>query len=170
LAVFTVVADTGKGQVDDAVQPWIQPGAAVGALCAALLALGWLAHGAWKALAFGALAGVVYGAIAPVTELVVVHLEQVGLGGLFGSWPIYALVVLMLAGTAWQQAAFHAGDLGASLPATQVLEPAVGVGLGIWALDARIHTGGWGWVALGAAGLAMALGTAALARAAARSS
>jgi drug/metabolite transporter (DMT)-like permease len=168
LAVFTVVGDTGKGSVTDAVGPWLWPGAVCAALCAALLVGGLVAGGAWKALWFGCLAGVVYGVIAPVTELVVEHLGQVGLGGLFASWPLYALAALLLAGTAWQQSAFHAGDLGASLPATQVLEPLVGVGLGVWALGARLHTSGWGWVALAAAALAMAAGTVALARSAAR--
>jgi drug/metabolite transporter (DMT)-like permease len=168
LAVFTVVGDTGKGSVDDAVRPWIIPAIVFGLIGLGLFLLGLFGRGTLKALGFGALAGVVYGIIAPVTELVVVHLDHVGLVGLFGSWPLYVLVVLLLAGTAWQQTAFHAGELGASLPATQVLEPVVGVILGIWALNARLHTHGWGWVALGASAAAMVVGTVALARRAAR--
>ncbi|MDR2253234.1 MAG: DMT family transporter [Bifidobacteriaceae bacterium] len=170
LAVFTIVGDTSKGRVDDSPQPWLWPAVAFGAVCVCLLVTSWLTRGAGKALALGTLAGVTYGVIAPVTELVVVHLGPLGALGLLRSWPVYALAALMLLGTAWQQAAFHAGDLGASLPATQVLEPVVAVGLGFWVLDARLQTHGWGWVALAAAGAAMVIGTARLARGAARPS
>ncbi|MDR1185937.1 MAG: DMT family transporter [Bifidobacteriaceae bacterium] len=168
LAVFTVVGDSDKGSVSNALEPWVWPGVVFGLACAALLVFGWLAKGSAKALAFGMLAGVVYGIVAPLTELVVVHLGHDGFFGLFRSWPIYALIVCVVAGTAWQQSAFHAGDLGASLPATQVLEPVVAVALGLWALDARLATHGWGWLVLGLAAAAMVLGTVRLARSAAR--
>ncbi|MDR0593265.1 MAG: DMT family transporter [Bifidobacteriaceae bacterium] len=167
LAVFTVVGDSSKGSVSEAAQPWIWPGAACGVVVAGLWVTGWLAKGAVKALAFGALAGVVYGIVAPLTELVVAHLGDGGLLSLFHSWPGYALVVCVVAGSAWQQSAFHAGDLGASLPASQVLEPVVAVGLGFWALDARLTAHGLGWAALGLAAAAMILGTVQLARRAA---
>jgi drug/metabolite transporter (DMT)-like permease len=167
LAVFTVLGDSSKGSVSDAVQPWIWPGVTAFLVCGGLLVAGVLAKGSLKALAFGCLAGVMYGIIAPVTELVVEHLGQVGLFGLFRSWPVYALIVCMLVGTAWQQSAFHAGDLGASLPATQVLEPVVGVALGLWALDARLQAHGWAWPVLILAAAAMVVGTVQLARSAA---
>ncbi|MDR2378701.1 MAG: DMT family transporter [Bifidobacteriaceae bacterium] len=168
LAVFTVVGDSSKGSVSDAAGPWLWPGLAFGSACLGLWLAGRVARGPAKALALGALAGVVYGIIAPLTELTVAHFGQVGVFGLFRSWPLYALIVCLLAGTAWQQAAFHAGDLGSSLPATQVLEPVVAVALGLWALGARLETRGLaGWVALGLAGLAMILGTVQLARRAA---
>ncbi|MDR2373214.1 MAG: DMT family transporter [Bifidobacteriaceae bacterium] len=167
LAVFTVVGDSSKGSMSDAAAPWLWPGLTFGLVCLGLWLVGWAAKGGLKALAFGSLAGVVYGIIAPLTELVVAHLGQVGVLGLFGSWPIYALIICLLAGTAWQQSAFHAGDLGASLPATQVLEPVVAVILGLWALRASLTTHGLGWVALALAGAAMVLGTVQLARRAA---
>ncbi|MDR1634629.1 MAG: DMT family transporter [Bifidobacteriaceae bacterium] len=167
LAVFTVVGDSTKGSVSDAVRPWLWPGLAFGLACAGLWLVGLVAKGALKALVFGLLTGVVYGIIAPLTELVVVHLDQAGLLALFRSWPLYALVVCVLVGTGFQQAAFHAGDLGASLPASQVLEPVVAVTLGLWALDARLATQGAGWIVLVAAALAMVAGTIQLARRAA---
>ncbi|MDR1119241.1 MAG: DMT family transporter [Bifidobacteriaceae bacterium] len=168
LAVFTVVGDTSRGSVTAAVEPWLWPAAVFGTALAALLVGGLATRGTAKALCFGALAGVAYGIIAPLTELTVVHLEKVGFAGLLSSWPLYVLVVLIVAGTAWQQSAFHAGSLGASLPATQVLEPLVAVVLGIWALHASLHTRGLGWAALAAAALVMAVGTVQLARSAAR--
>ncbi|MDR2565053.1 MAG: DMT family transporter [Bifidobacteriaceae bacterium] len=167
LAVFTVVGDSTKGSVSDAVRPWLWPAVAFGLACVGLALAGVAARGSAKALAFGLLTGVVYGIIAPLTELVVVHLGQVGALGVLRSWPVYALAVCVLAGTAFQQAAFHAGDLGASLPASQVLEPVVAVVLGLWALDARLTTHGLGWLALAAACLAMVVGTVRLARSAA---
>jgi hypothetical protein len=168
LAVFTVVGDSTKGSVSDAVRPWLLPGLTFALICLGLGLFGRWAKGSAKALAFGMLAGVVYGIIAPLTELVVENVGAVGLFGLLRSWPIYALLVCLVAGTAWQQSAFHAGDLGASLPATQVLEPVVAVTLGLWALNSRLETHGWGWLALGLSGAAMVLGTVQLARSAAR--
>ncbi|MDR0365698.1 MAG: DMT family transporter [Bifidobacteriaceae bacterium] len=168
LAVFTTVANTEKGTVSDAARPWLFPGITIGLVLAGLWLAGIKSKGTMRAFSYGALAGVAYGVIAPLTELSVVNLEQLGLLGLVKSWPLYALVVFMLVGTALQQAAFHAGDLGASLPATQVLEPLVAVALGFWALGAQLHTSLVGWVAIAAAGAAMAVGTVQLARSAAK--
>ncbi|MDR1442070.1 MAG: DMT family transporter [Bifidobacteriaceae bacterium] len=168
LAVFTVLADSTKESVSDAARPWIWPGAACVVACVGLFAAGWRTKGTVRAVAFGALAGMAYGIVAPLTELVMASLERTGPVGVLRSWPVYALLVWALAGTAWQQTAFHAGNLGASLPTTQVLEPVVAVGLGLWALGARLGTHGPAWLALGLAAAAMVVGTVRLARGAAQ--
>jgi hypothetical protein len=170
LAVFTVLADASTPAVDLSPRPWLWPGVAVVAALAVLGAAAGRTRGTRKALALGAATGVAYGLIAALTEMVVRCLARDGLVGMLTAWPTWVLVAALVGGTACQQSAFHAGRLSASLPATQVLEPTVGVGLGVWALHGTMSPGGWGWAAIGLAAVAMAAGTVQLARAAAADS
>ncbi len=67
-----------------------------------------------------------------------------------------------------QQAAFQAGDLGASLPAVTVGEPVVAVALGIVVLHEQLRADGAEWVLVGGLVLLMVAATVALARSSAR--
>jgi hypothetical protein len=167
LAVFMVAADSGDHAPDAAFRPWIIPLAVVAGVVALAAVAAWRTRGPWRAFNLGALTGVVYGLLGPILEIVVSQLGREGSLATITDWPFYALVLTAVGGTACQQAAFHAGTLSASLPATQVLEPTVAVILGVWALHAPLGTRGWGWLALAVSVAAMASGTVALARSAA---
>ena len=69
-----------------------------------------------------------------------------------------------IAATAWEQSAFRAGPLTASLPAVTVAEPIVGSVLGVTVLGETLNTTNIGLVALGISVGVMIAATVALAR------
>jgi drug/metabolite transporter (DMT)-like permease len=72
--------------------------------------------------------------------------------------------VVLVAGTAYQQAAFRAGALTASLPTMTVAEPVVASVLGVVVLGETMRPGEAGWITLIVAAAAIIAATAALAR------
>jgi len=76
---------------------------------------------------------------------------------------VYVWAVVAIAATAWEQSAFRAGPLTASLPAVNVSEPMVGSVLGIVVLGETLNTNTVGWVAVGVSVAVMAAATVALA-------
>ena len=70
---------------------------------------------------------------------------------------------MAIAATAWEQSAFRAGPLTASLPAVTVSEPIVGSVLGIAVLGETLNTNTVGWVAVSVSVAVMAVATVALA-------
>jgi hypothetical protein len=75
-----------------------------------------------------------------------------------------ALGLRVLAATAWEQSAFRAGPLTASLPAVTVSEPIVAAVLGVTVLGETLNTNNVGRIALGVLAAVMAAATVALAR------
>jgi hypothetical protein len=71
--------------------------------------------------------------------------------------------VLGIAATAWEQSAFRAGPLTASLPAVTVAEPIVGSVLGVTVLGETLRTNDIGMIALGVSVAVMVAATVALA-------
>ncbi|MFY1621469.1 DMT family transporter, partial [Micromonospora sp. WMMD736] len=76
----------------------------------------------------------------------------------------YAWLVVAVGGIAWQQSAFRAGALTASLPTMTVAEPVVAGVLGVVVLGETLHPGEAGWLTLGVAIAAMVVATVMLAR------
>jgi drug/metabolite transporter (DMT)-like permease len=76
---------------------------------------------------------------------------------------LYVWAVLGLAATAWEQSAFRAGPLTASLPAVTVAEPIVGSVLGVAVLGETLNTNDAGMAALGVSVAVMIAATVALA-------
>ena len=77
---------------------------------------------------------------------------------------LYVWAVLGIAATAWEQSAFRAGPLTASLPAVTISEPIVGSVLGVTVLGETLNTSNIGLVAIGISVAVMAAATVALAR------
>jgi hypothetical protein len=76
---------------------------------------------------------------------------------------LYVWAVLGIAATAWEQSAFRAGPLTASLPAVTVAEPIVGSVLGVTVLGETLNTNAVGMVALAVSVAVMIAATVALA-------
>ena len=176
LAVFVVSGEPTAGVERVALREWVPTGIVLGAVLAACLLGAWLVtggarRGAVRAVLLAVATGVLYGLGSALTKSVV-GLVGGGLGAiviaLLTHWETYGLVITLGVGTLLQQAAFHAGALGASLPAVTVAEPVVAVGVGVGVLHEQLHTAGaQGALILGLVAV-MVAATVALARSAAR--
>ena len=107
--------------------------------------------------------GSLWGLFAVLTKGVVGRLGH-GLEALLISPELYAWALVAVAATAWQQSAFRAGSMAASLPTMTVAEPIVGSVLGIFVLGETLRPGEAGWFVLIIAVGAMVFATGALAR------
>ncbi len=146
LACFLVVGNPSEGDSNAPLGDWIVPlaillGAVGGAVA---LALG-TADGGLRALLFGAAGGALFGLAAALTSYVTDLFEH-GLGHVVGSWQTWALVAAGLIGVYFQQRAFQAGSLTASLPAVTIAEPLAAAFLGLTVLDEQLRTNGFGVV------------------------
>ncbi len=118
--------------------------------------------GSVGALLLGLMSGSLWGLFSVLTKGVVDQLGH-GIPALLRAPELYVWVVLAIAATAWEQSAFRAGPLTASLPAVTVAEPVVGSVLGITVLGETLHTNDIGWLALGLSVGLMGAATVALA-------
>jgi drug/metabolite transporter (DMT)-like permease len=117
--------------------------------------------GSVRALLLGLIAGSLWGVFSVLTKGVVDQLDH-GIVALLRLPELYAWAVLGIAATAWEQSAFRAGPLTASLPAATVTEPIVGSLLGVTVLGETLNTNNVGLVALGVSVAVMAAATVAL--------
>jgi hypothetical protein len=97
-----------------------------------------------------------------LTKGVVDQLDR-GIPALLRLPELYVWAVLAIAATAWEQSAFRAGPLTASLPGVTVAEPVVGSALGVTVLGETLSTNSIGRVALVFSVAVMAAATVALA-------
>jgi hypothetical protein len=121
------------------------------------------ARPAVKTTLFAVATGIVHGVSAALTKTVasIFHDHP---AHVLGHWETYALVVVGAGSMLLAQSAFQAGHLKASLPAITLLPPVVGLAIGAYVFNERIHAGPVGWT-LDAIGAAMAVaGVFALAR------
>ena len=107
--------------------------------------------------------GALWGLFAILTKGVVDRIGD-GVWELLRTPELYAWAVVAVAGTAYQQAAFRAGSITASLPTMTVTEPVVASVLGVVVLGETLRPGEAGWITLIAAVAVMMVATAALAR------
>jgi drug/metabolite transporter (DMT)-like permease len=119
--------------------------------------------GSVKALLLGLLSGSLWGLFSVLTKGVVDQLDH-GIPALLRIPEVYVWAVLAIAATAWEQSAFRAGPLTASLPAVTVSEPIVGSVLGVTVLGETLTTNNVSLVALGASVAVMAAATVSLTR------
>lgn len=118
--------------------------------------------GSAAALLLGLMSGSLWGLFSVLMKGVVDQLGH-GIPALLRAPEVYVWAVLAVAATAWEQSAFRAGPLTASLPAVTVAEPLVGSVLGVTVLGETLNTDTLGLLALGASVAVMAAATVALA-------
>jgi drug/metabolite transporter (DMT)-like permease len=118
--------------------------------------------GSVGALLLGVMSGALWGLFSVLTKGVVDQLGH-GIPALLRTPEVYVWAVLGVAATAWEQSAFRAGPLSASLPAVTVTEPIVGSVLGVTVLGETLQTNALGLVALGGSVAVMVAATVALA-------
>ncbi len=126
---------------------WISLFAAIGGFMAVLAIYRKHMSGTPRAVVFAATAGACFGTTDALTKasVEVLATDQIGV---LTSWFPYALIAVALGGLLFQQNAYHTAHMVASLPATSILQPSIGVVLGITLFGESIRNKGIeSWVA-----------------------
>lgn len=165
-AAVTVIVTVGNPQVGHsraALGTWAAVAATLGPLLIGCVAAARIWGGTLAAVLFAFVSGSLWGVFAVLTKGVVAALAQ-GIGIAWRSWELYAWLLVALGGLMWEQSAFRAGDLTASMPTLQVSQPLVAAALGVIVLGETLDTGRAGKLVLLMAVLVMTAATIALAR------
>ncbi|WP_445161040.1 DMT family transporter [Mycobacterium sp. Dal123C01] len=163
VSVIVTVGNPQAGHSNASLQTWGVVAAVLGPLLIGSIVVARVRGGALAAVLFAFVSGSLWGIFAVLTKGVV---HRLGEGGwtVLGSPELYAWLLVAVGGFAWEQSAFRAGALTASMPTLQVSQPVVAALLGVVVLGETLNTGRGGMVALIAAALVMAAATAELAR------
>jgi len=130
VTAFLEITQPSGGHAPAPLLDWLDLFAVLG-VCMAILAI-YRKHvyGTPRAVIFAATAGACFGTTDALTKASVEILAMDQLAVLF-TWFPYALIAVALGGLLFQQNAYHTAHMVASLPATSILQPTVGVILGI---------------------------------------
>lgn len=162
VAVILTVGGPQAGTPRGSLQTWTIVGLVMGPALILCVIGARMFPGSVGALLLGLMSGSLWGLFSVVTKGVVDQLDR-GIPALLRTPEMYVLIAVAIAATAWEQSAFRAGPLTASLPAVTVAEPVVGSLLGVTVLGEALHTDGVGLAALGVSIVVMAAATVALA-------
>ena len=162
VAVVVTVGNPQAGNPRGSLQTWAAVAAVMGPALILCLIGARIFSSSVKALLLGLVSGSLWGLFSVLTKGVVDQLDH-GLPALLRMPEVYVWAVVAVAATAWEQSAFRAGPLTASLPAVNVSEPIVGSVLGVVVLGETLNTNTVGWVAVGVSVAVMAAATVALA-------
>ena len=164
LAVVIIVGNPTAGQERASLGSW----AIVAAVMGPLLVLCVLAARIWAGRpAAAVLLAVVAGsslALFAVLTKGIVEVGEGGVGAILRSWEFYPWLLMALVGMIFQQAAFRAGALTASLPTMTVAKPVVAGALGVILLSETFDAHGAEVFVLIAAVAMVIVATVALAR------
>lgn len=163
VAVIVTIGNPTEGQARAPWETWAVVIAVLGPLLVACAVGARVTGGAVAAVLLALIAGALWGVFSVLTKGVVDRLGD-GLWAVLSMPELYALGVVTVAGTAYQQAAFRAGALTASLPAMTVTEPIVASVLGVFVLGETVRPGDAGWLTLVVAVAVIVAATGALAR------
>ena len=162
LIAFLAVADPSGGHNDAPLGRWLVAFATGGAVAAAASLLGRGAAPARRAVLLGSAAGVLFGLSAALTKTTVEQLDE-GVMAVLTDWPVYALLIVGYAGTAYAQSSLQTGALGPAVATQTIFDPLASVLLGTLVLGEHVHDSALGALATLLAVTAMVGGTAALA-------
>ena len=162
VAVVVTVGNPQAGAARGSIQAWAVVAGVMGPVLILCVIGARIFSGSVSALLLGLMSGSLWGVFSVLTKGVVDQLGH-GIWALLRIPELYVWSALAIAATAWEQSAFRAGPLTASLPAVTVSEPFVAAVLGITVLGETLNTNGVGRVALGVSAAVMAAATVALA-------
>ncbi|OBG69113.1 DMT family transporter [Mycobacterium sp. E3339] len=163
VAVVVTVGDPQEGTPRGSLHTWTIVALVMGPALILCVVGARLFPGAVGAMLLGLMSGSLWGLFSVLTKGVVDQLDR-GIPALLRTPEVYVWAVVAIAATAWEQSAFRAGPLTASLPATTVAEPVVGSVLGVTVLGETLRTNDIGMVALVLSVVVMAAATVALTR------
>jgi drug/metabolite transporter (DMT)-like permease len=165
-AAVTVIVTVGNpqaGRAHGSLQTWAVVTAVFAPLLIGCVVAARIWGGTLAAVLYAFVSGSLWGVFAVLTKGAV---HRLGEGGwaLFRTPELYAWLLVGLGGFAWEQSAFRAGSLTASMPTLEISQPVVAALLGVVVLGETLNTAGAGMMALAAAALVMAAATVELAR------
>lgn len=163
VVVIVTVGNPTAGHSRADTDTWLAVGAVLGPLLVLCIVGARMLAGKIGAMLLACVSGALWGLFAILTKGVVDRIGD-GVWELLRTPELYAWAVVAVAGTAYQQAAFRAGSITASLPTMTVTEPVVASVLGVVVLGETLRPGEAGWITLIAAVAVMMVATAALAR------
>jgi drug/metabolite transporter (DMT)-like permease len=163
VAVVVTVGNPQAGTARGSLHAWAIVAAVMGPALILCVIGARIFPGSVAALLLGLMSGSLWGLFSVLLKGVVDQVDH-GIPALLRTPEVYVLAVVAIAATAWEQSAFRAGPLTASLPAVTVSEPTVAAVLGVTVLGETLNTNNIGRVALAVSAAAMAAATAALAR------
>ncbi len=164
VVVIVTVGNPTAGQARAGSEVWLAVAAVLGpVLVGCVIGARILSGSKASAILLACVSGALWGLFAILTKGVVDRLGN-GLWAVLGAPELYAWVVVAVVGTAYQQAAFRAGSMTASLPTMTVVEPVVASVLGVVVLGETLRPGESGWITLAVAFTVMVVATLALAR------
>jgi drug/metabolite transporter (DMT)-like permease len=163
VAVVVTVGDPQAGHSRAPLETWLVVAAVIGPALVLCLLGARIGSGPVRAVLLGLVSGSLWGLFSVLTKGVVDRLGD-GIWAVLRTPELYALVLVVVAATVWQQSSFQAGSLTASLPTLTVAEPTVGSVLGIVVLGEKLQANDIGMFALVIAVIVMVMSTAALAR------
>ncbi|GAA2390253.1 DMT family transporter [Dactylosporangium salmoneum] len=141
LAAFLLAAQPRAGVDEPTTDGWLGVALWAGPVLAACLIGGWWAAGAARAVLLGIASGLLYGVAASLLKALTAQLSREPIG-IFTRWQTYALVVVGLGAVVLNQDAFQTSRIAMPLTAITVMDPAVGVAIGITAFHEQISTTG----------------------------
>lgn len=164
LALVVSVGDPQAGHERAPLQTWMVVAIVLGpALVLCVLAARIWSGGPAAAVLLAAVAGASLAVFAVLTKGVVKVLDD-GFGAVIRAPELYPWILAALAGMIFQQSAFRAGALTASLPTITVAKPVVAAILGVTVLGETLDASGPESIVLVAATVVVIFATVALAR------
>jgi drug/metabolite transporter (DMT)-like permease len=163
VAVFITVGDPAAGHQRGSLKVWLIVAVVMGPALALCVLGARICSGAVTAVLLAVVSASSWALFAVLTKGVIEAAHD-GPGGLLSAPELYAWILAALVGTVFQQSAFRASTLIASLPAMTVAEPVVASVLGVTVLGERLDTPGPQMFILVAAVVAVVIATTALAR------
>lgn len=164
LALVVIVGAPTQGQQRGSLQAWVVVALVMGpVLLLCVLAARILSGTLVAAVLLAVVAGSALAVFAVLTKGVVAVLEG-GFGPVLRDPQFYAWILAALAGMIFQQSAFRAGALTASLPAITVAKPVVASALGVTVLGETLNASGLEVVCLLVGVATVIVATVALAR------
>jgi len=163
VAVFITVGDPAAGYQRGSLRTWIVVAAVMGPALVFCVLGARIWSGAVAAVLLAVVSASSWALFAVLTKGVI-EVVRDGPGALLRAPELYAWALAALVGTVFQQSAFRASTLTASLPAMTVAEPVVASVLGVTVLGETLDTPGPQMFVLVAAVVSVIVATTALAR------
>ncbi|MBS9534673.1 DMT family transporter [Mycobacterium sp. M1] len=162
--VIVTVGNPQAGQARGTAETWALVAGVLVPLLAGCVVAARIRGGALAAVLLAFVSGSLWAVFAVLTKGVMAQLHH-GPIAAATSPELYAWLLVAIGGFAWEQSAFRAGSLTASMPTLEVSQPLVAAALGVVVLGETLNTGPLGMAVLALAVVAMTVATVQLARA-----